>query len=74
MDARALIVKADAIARERNFNQAKWSAAAGYAENGQTVSRIMAKGDCRISTFIALLNVIGCKLEITEDGNERNEG
>lgn len=64
MDARTLIIKADRIARDQNLNQSQWSAKAGYATNGQTVSRILNKGDCRISTFIALLDAIGCELEI----------
>lgn len=66
MDSRALILKADQIARERGFNQSKWSSSAGKATNGQTVSRIISKGDCRMSTFISLLDAIGCELEIKE--------
>ena len=66
MDARTLIIKADGIARSKKLNQAQWSSKAGYATNGQTVSRILSKGDCRISTFIALLDAIGCELDIIE--------
>lgn len=67
MDSRALILQADKIARERGFNQTKWSSVAGYAMNGQTVSRIISKGDCRVSTFVALLDAIGCELVIKEE-------
>lgn len=69
MDARTLIIKADEIARGQKLNQAQWSSKAGHAMNGQTVSRILSKGDCRISTFIALLDAIGCGLEIKEKNN-----
>lgn len=67
MDSRTLILQADKIARKRGFNQMKWSSSAGYAMNGQTVSRMISRGDCRVSTFVALLNAIGCRLEIMED-------
>ena len=70
MNARTLILQADEIAREKGLNQAQWSAAAGHAKNGQTVSRIISKGDCRISTFLRLLSVVGYRLEIVEDKNE----
>ena len=73
MDARTLIIKADEIARGQKLNQAQWSSKAGYATNGQTVSRILSKGDCRVSTFIALLNAIGCDLEIKEIKNAGTE-
>ena len=67
MDSRTLILQADKIARSRGLNQTKWSTKAGYATNGQTVSRIISKGDCRISTFIDLLDAIGCELVIKEE-------
>ena len=69
MDARGLITLADRLARDRGFNQSEWSSIAGYAVNGQTVSRIMAKGDCRVSTFLALLHAIGYELHIEEEAN-----
>ena len=68
MRARALIVKADKIAREQGLNQKQWSSKAGHASNGQTVSRIISKGDCRLSTFLALLEPLGLKLELVEAG------
>lgn len=67
MDTRALILKADSIANKKGLSQSQWSKNAGHASNGQTVSRIMRKGDCRLSTFIELLDAIGCELVIKED-------
>ena len=64
MAQRALIMEADKIAREKGLTQSQWSRLAGYANNGQTVSRIVKAGDCRISTFNTLLNAIGYKLKI----------
>lgn len=66
MEARSLILQADEIARRKGLNQSKWSKSAGYANNGQTVSRILSKGDCRVSTFLALVNALGCRIEIKE--------
>ena len=59
-----LIWEADQIARDQGFTQARWSKAAGRAESGQTVSRILAKGECKVSTLLALLEPLGCELEI----------
>lgn len=67
MDTRALILIADGIANKKGLSQSQWSKNAGHASNGQTVSRIMRKGDCRLSTFIELLDAIGCELVIKED-------
>jgi len=64
MNARDLIMQADEIAMKQGLNQSKWSASAGYASNGQTVSRIIATGECKLSTFIALLDAISCELRI----------
>ena len=66
MDARTLVLQADEIARRKGLTQSQWSTAAGHAKNGQTVSRIISKGDCRISTFLRLLEAIDCKLEIVK--------
>ena len=71
MESRNLIEEARKIATGKGFSQSKWSAEAGHALNGQTVLRILKKGDCRVSTFISLLEVIGCKLEIREDADEQ---
>lgn len=73
MNARNLIMECDRIADKKNLSQSEWSRRAGHAKNGQTISRIMSKGDCRLSTFIALLNAIGCSLEIKENNHERTE-
>lgn len=73
MGARALIVKADQIAREQGLNQKQWSAQAGHAKNGQTVSRIISKGDCRVSTLLALLEPLDMELVIIKKTNEGDE-
>lgn len=67
MNTRALILMADGIASKKGLSQSQWSKNAGHASNGQTVSRIMRKGDCRLSTFIELLDAIGCELIIKEE-------
>lgn len=69
MNARTLIIQADSLAREKGMTQKEWSTKAGHAKNGQTVSRIISKGDCRISTFLRLLEAIDCRLEIVEENN-----
>ena len=66
MNTRALIMQADEIARGQGLNQTKWSSAAGKAGNGQTVSRILAKGDCRMSTMLDLLAPLGYELAIVQ--------
>lgn len=66
MNARALILLADSIAREKGLTQSEWSMRAGFAKNGQTVSRIISKGNCRLSTFLRLLSVLDYRLEIVE--------
>lgn len=66
MEARELILEADRIARNHGMNQSEWSNRAGMAPNGQTVSRLMARGDCRVSTLIALLRPLGYRLTITK--------
>lgn len=68
MESRNLIEQAQRIATGKGFNQTRWSAESGHALNGQTVLRILQRGDCRVSTLISLLNVVGCKLVI-EEGN-----
>ena len=63
---RDLILEADRIAREQGFTQAGWSKAAGRAESGQTVSRILAKGECKVGTLVDLLEPLGYRLTITK--------
>lgn len=71
MDTKTLILKADRLAREKGYNQSSWSTIAGFATNGQPVYRMMKCGDCRFSTFVQLLDSIGCVIEIrdAEGGN-----
>ena len=71
MDARTLILMADKAARDRGMNQSQWSARAGFAVNGQTGSRIVSRGDCRVSTLLALLEPLG--LCLTMDTAENVE-
>ena len=73
MDSRALILDADRIAREQGFNQAAWSRKAGKAQSGQTISRMISKGDCRLSTFLAILEPLGYSLKITKAANREPE-
>ena len=53
----------------KGMTQKEWSTAAGHAKNGQTVSRIISKSDCRLSTFLRLLKAVDCRLEIVEENN-----
>ena len=66
MEARHLILEADKIARNQGFTQAGWSRAAGRAESGQTVSRILTRGECKVSTLLELLKPLGYELVIRE--------
>ena len=74
MDARALILLADRIARDQGHSQSSWSRRSGHAFNGQTISRIVSRGDCRISTFLDLIEPLGYKLAlIKEDADGEDE-
>lgn len=64
MDSKDLILQADSIARGRGLTQAQWSAMSGYASNGQTVSRILNRGECKLSTLVSLLDTVDCELRI----------
>ena len=70
MDARDLILKADCIARGQGYSQSSWSRKAGRAFNGQTVSRIISRGDCRISTFLDLVEPLGYRLALIKEGED----
>ena len=70
MRARDLTLQADRIARSQGFTQAQWSKAAGRAESGQTVSRVLSKGDCRVSTLLELLSPLGFELRIVRFDEE----
>ena len=63
-EAREIILQADAIARRKGMTQAQWSSMSGYASNGQTVSRIVNRGECKLSTIVSLLDTLGCELRI----------
>ena len=73
MDSRSLIWKAYKTATDKGYNQPRWSDQAGHASNGQTVCRMLKKGDCRLSTFLALLKVLGCELEIKDNEGGKAE-
>lgn len=62
MEARKLILEADSIARRQGLTQSRWSKLAGKAESGQTVSRIISRGECKIGTMIDLLEPLGYEL------------
>ena len=66
MEAKLLIQKAYEKALEKGYNQTRWSSDSGYAINGQTVSRMLKKGDCRLSTITALLETLEMELKITD--------
>lgn len=68
MESRDLILQADSIARSKGMTQAEWSSMAGFASNGQTVSRILNRGECKLSTMVALLDTLGCELRIVNKG------
>lgn len=64
--ARKIILQADALRQKKAMTQAQWSSLAGYASNGQTVSRILYRGECKLSTIVSLLNTLGYGLEIVK--------
>ena len=66
MESRDLILQADLIAQGRGLNQSQWSSLVGFASNGQTVSRIVNRGNCKLSTLVALLDTVGCELKIVK--------
>ena len=64
IEARDLILQADSIARSKGLNQSQWASLSGYASNGQTVSRIVNRGECKLTTIVSLLDTLGCELRI----------
>lgn len=64
MKARDLILQADTIARGQGYTQSGWSKAAGRQESGQTVSRLLSRGECKVGTLIDLLEPLGYELVI----------
>ena len=74
MTARDLILEADTIARGQGFTQAAWSRAAGRAQSGQTVSRIVARGECKLGTLLELLEPLGYELSVKRKGTKDGTG
>lgn len=68
MKARDLILRADTIARSQGYTQSGWCKAAGRVETGQTVSRIISRGECKLGTLIDLLEPLGYELSIIKKG------
>lgn len=74
MDPRELILQATKIAMEdEGLTQSQWSQLAGMATGGQGVSKLLSRGDCRVSTLISLLRPLGCTLAILRQ-DDANEG
>lgn len=71
MNARDLIMEADAIAKEKNLTQAEWSRRSGYDEFGKIVSNTLKRGDCKLKVMTQLLKPLGCRLTIVKDGDEK---
>lgn len=71
MNARDLIMEADAIAREKNLSQAEWSRLSGYDEFGKIVSNTLKRGDCKLKVLLQLLKPLGCRLTIVKDKEEK---
>ena len=72
MDSKSLIWEAYTMAMDKGFNQTRWSDQAGHASNGQTVCRMLKNGDCKLSTFLDLINVLNCRIQFLEEQeNER---
>ena len=66
VNARDLIVEADRIAKGQGLTQAEWCKRAGLDAGGMAVCRTYKRGDCKLTTLIALLKPLGYKLIITE--------
>lgn len=74
MNSRDLILQADRLADKAGYNQSEWSTVAGMATGGQGVSKLLSRGDCRVSTLLSLLRPLGMTLKIapTEE-EEKND-
>lgn len=66
MDARQLIVQADEIRRAQEMTQAEWCRRAGFDEFGKLVSNTYARGNCKLSVFLQLLNPLGYEIQIVK--------
>ena len=73
MGTKELINEAYGLAKKKGWNQWKWSMRAGRSGSGQTVSRILTKGDCRMSTMQDLLKPLGYELSLKKT-EVKNEG
>lgn len=71
--AAQLIWEADRIAKGKGLTQAEWSRKAGFDTAGVAISRTYKRGNCKLSTFVSLLEAIGYRVEIMEGCNERVE-
>lgn len=69
LTARELIVRADAIRRDRGLSQAEWSRLSGLDEVGMTISRAYKRGNCKISTFNRLIDPLGYELVLVKKGD-----
>ena len=67
MTTRALILQADEAARKQGLTQAAWSDKAGLASGGQGVSKLLKRGDCKLSTLVALLRPLCMTIKIVEE-------
>ena len=74
MSARDLILAANLAAGKRGLSQSEWSARAGMATGGQGVSKLLSRGDCRLSTILALLQPLGMTLEIVQIRGDDDDG
>lgn len=66
MDELQLIRQADRIAREQGLTQAEWSRKAGFDEFGKKLSNTFRRGDCKLDTFLRMLEPLGYEVEITK--------
>ena len=64
MNARELILQADAIRNEKGMSQAEWSRVAGLDGCGMIISRTFNRGNCKVSTLETLLRPLGYELRI----------
>ena len=64
MTARELIVAADKIGEQQGLTATGWGVTAGFDDKGGMVSRMYARGNCKLSTLIRLLAPLGYELEI----------
>lgn len=71
MNARELISRADEIARDQGFTQAKWCRSAGFDEFGKLISNTHRRGNCKLSVMVQLLAPLGYELDIVRKDTDR---